>query len=83
MAGPTPETIAATTVRVHQAGSQLRATTSRWFAENAGRLSVDASVRTVLEGCAGHSLRPPAELGPSTREPGPVVARLARSDSSR
>ena len=58
MAEPTPEAIAAAIVRVHDAGPQLRASTSRWFAENAERLSVDASVHTVLDGYAGRIATP-------------------------
>ena len=58
VAEPTPEAIAAAIVRAHDAGPQLRASTSRWFAENAERLSVDASVPTVLEGYAGRVATP-------------------------
>ncbi len=58
VAEPTPEAIAAAIVRVHDAGPQLRASTSRWFAENAERLSVDASVRTVLDGYTGRVATP-------------------------
>jgi glycosyltransferase involved in cell wall biosynthesis len=44
-----PETIARAIVRVHESGLQLRESTARWFTENAKRLSLDASLATVLE----------------------------------
>ena len=40
-------------VRVHEAGIALRESTARWFAENAERLSLEHSLRTVLESYAG------------------------------
>lgn len=43
-----PETIADAIVRVHETGMAMRESTARWFAENAERLSLDASLRTVL-----------------------------------
>jgi glycosyltransferase involved in cell wall biosynthesis len=43
-----PETIAAAIVSVHDAGMALRESTARWFAENAERLSLESSLRTVL-----------------------------------
>jgi glycosyltransferase involved in cell wall biosynthesis len=43
------ETIADAIVRVHQAGLGMRESTARWFAENAERLSLESSLRTVLE----------------------------------
>jgi glycosyltransferase involved in cell wall biosynthesis len=48
-----PETIAAAIVRVHEAGMQLRQSTARWFAENGERLSLESSLRVVLESYAG------------------------------
>jgi glycosyltransferase involved in cell wall biosynthesis len=42
-----PEDLAEAMVRVHRAGDHLRASTRAWFAENAGRLSVAASVDEV------------------------------------
>jgi glycosyltransferase involved in cell wall biosynthesis len=42
------ETIAAAIVRVHEAGMALRESTASWFAANAGRLSLESSVRRVL-----------------------------------
>jgi glycosyltransferase involved in cell wall biosynthesis len=42
-----PEDLAAAMVRVHRAGEQLRTSTRAWFAANATRLSVTASVEEV------------------------------------
>jgi glycosyltransferase involved in cell wall biosynthesis len=44
-----PETIAAAIVRVHEAGLALRESTARWFAENAERLSLESSLKVVLD----------------------------------
>ena len=44
-----PETIAAAIVRVHTAGIAARESTARWFAENAEQLSLESSLRRVLE----------------------------------
>jgi len=44
-----PETVAEAIVRVHQAGSALRHSTARWFAENSEWLSLEHSLRTVLD----------------------------------
>jgi glycosyltransferase involved in cell wall biosynthesis len=43
-----PEAVADAIVRVHEAGMALRESTARWFAENAQRLSLESSLRTVL-----------------------------------
>ncbi|HEX2701833.1 MAG TPA: glycosyltransferase, partial [Solirubrobacteraceae bacterium] len=43
-----PDTIASAIVRVHELGLSLRESTARWFAENAQRLSLDSSLKTVL-----------------------------------
>ncbi|HEY2215995.1 MAG TPA: glycosyltransferase family 1 protein, partial [Solirubrobacteraceae bacterium] len=45
-----PQAIADAIVRVHEAGPALRARTAAWYAENAERLSVESSLRTVLAG---------------------------------
>ena len=45
--GASPEALADAIVRVHEAGAGLRATTADWFARNAARLSVDASLDAV------------------------------------
>ncbi|MBA3263343.1 MAG: glycosyltransferase [Thermoleophilaceae bacterium] len=47
-----PEDLADAIVRVAQAGFDLRASTARWFAENAQRLSIGASLETVSESYA-------------------------------
>jgi glycosyltransferase involved in cell wall biosynthesis len=47
-----PEQIAAAIVRVHDAGIALRESTARWFDENAERLSLEHSLRMVLESYA-------------------------------
>lgn len=47
-----PEHIADAIDRVHAAGPALRVSTAAWFAENAQRLSIDASLERVLEAYA-------------------------------
>ena len=44
-------------LRVHDAGAELRASTAAWFAENAARLSLDASLDAVAAGYAADSAR--------------------------
>jgi glycosyltransferase involved in cell wall biosynthesis len=44
-----PEAVAEAIVRVHEAGIALRQSTARWFAENAAWLSLESSLRRVLE----------------------------------
>jgi glycosyltransferase involved in cell wall biosynthesis len=51
-----PETIAAAIVRVHEEGIALRESTARWFTENAGQLSLESSLRRVLEIYGGDML---------------------------
>ena len=48
-----PDEIAAAIVRVHEAGAALRESTARWFAENAEKLSLEGSLRKVLDSYAG------------------------------
>jgi glycosyltransferase involved in cell wall biosynthesis len=48
-ASPTPEAVADAIVRVHAAGMAMRESTARWFAQNAQRLSLESSLRAVLE----------------------------------
>jgi glycosyltransferase involved in cell wall biosynthesis len=43
-----PQAVAEAIVRVHDGGRALRESTARWFAENAERLSLESSLRTVL-----------------------------------
>jgi glycosyltransferase involved in cell wall biosynthesis len=50
------EVIADAIVRVHDAGMALRESTASWFAENAGRLSLESSLEVVLDSYA--SARP-------------------------
>lgn len=47
-----PQAIAAAIVRVHAAGAGLRRSTAGWFARNAELLSVESSLKTVLESYA-------------------------------
>ncbi len=44
-----PESVADAIVRVHEAGIMLRESTALWFAENADSLSLESSLRRVLE----------------------------------
>lgn len=52
-----PEAVADAIVRVYQAGLGMRESTVRWFAENADWLSLESSLRTVLESYARPSAR--------------------------
>jgi glycosyltransferase involved in cell wall biosynthesis len=47
-ASASADDLAAAIVRVHQAGTELRRSTARWFAENARRLSLEGSLELVL-----------------------------------
>jgi glycosyltransferase involved in cell wall biosynthesis len=44
-----PDELAAAIVRVHAAGDALRASTADWFGQNAHRLSLESSLKTVIE----------------------------------
>jgi len=46
-ASASPEDLADAIVRVHEAGGELRTSTAEWFARNAQRLSIDASLDRV------------------------------------
>ncbi len=48
-ASDAPEDLADAILRVHEAGAALRQSTSDWFARNARRLSLDASLDVVAE----------------------------------
>jgi len=48
-----PAAIAAAILRVYEAGMALRESTASWFAENAERLSLESSLKTVLDSYAG------------------------------
>jgi len=52
-----PEAIAAAIVRVYEAGKAMRVSTAQWFAENSERLSLESSLRTVVDGYTA-ALRP-------------------------
>ena len=52
-ASPSPEDLADALLRVVEAGQQLRASTARWFAENAEMLTLDRSLELVLQGYGG------------------------------
>jgi glycosyltransferase involved in cell wall biosynthesis len=52
-----PKAVADAIVRVHEAGMTLRASTARWFAQNAERLSLESSLRTVLASYATPKVR--------------------------
>ena len=47
------ESIGAAIARVHEAGTAMRESTARWYAENAATLSLETSLRTVLRDYAG------------------------------
>ena len=49
-----PEAIADAIVRVHAAGMSMRESTARWFAENAEGLSLESSLRAVLDSYVPH-----------------------------
>jgi glycosyltransferase involved in cell wall biosynthesis len=44
-----PEAIAEAIVRVHEAGTRMRESTARWFAQNAELLSLEGSLRVVIK----------------------------------
>jgi glycosyltransferase involved in cell wall biosynthesis len=48
-----PRAVAEAIVRVHESGFALRQSTAAWFAENAARLSLESSLKLVLEGYDG------------------------------
>jgi glycosyltransferase involved in cell wall biosynthesis len=52
VAEPDPEAIAAAIARVHHAGVGMRRSTARWFEDNAQRLSLESSLRRVLQSYA-------------------------------
>jgi glycosyltransferase involved in cell wall biosynthesis len=52
-ASDSPQDLAAAIARVHEAGPALRASTADWFARNAERLSVDSSLRAVVDAYRG------------------------------
>jgi glycosyltransferase involved in cell wall biosynthesis len=48
-----PEAIALAIAQVHEAGMAMRESTARWFAKNAERLSLESSLRAVLQSYSG------------------------------
>ncbi len=63
-----PHAIAQAIVEVHEAGMELRRSTTRWYEQNAEKLSLESSLRTVLEGYAkggGSSAAPPSAVSSS------------------
>jgi glycosyltransferase involved in cell wall biosynthesis len=52
-----PAVLGEAILRVHEAGEELRASTAAWFAANAARLSLDASLDAVAAGYAAESAR--------------------------
>jgi glycosyltransferase involved in cell wall biosynthesis len=50
-----PEAIAEAIVRVHEAGMAMRESTARWFRQNAELLSLEGSLRVVLEHYSSHA----------------------------
>jgi glycosyltransferase involved in cell wall biosynthesis len=67
-----PQALADAIVRVHEAGMALRERTAGWFAQNVERLSLSASLRTVLECYAsGESFGGPPAPGVLARDSAP------------
>jgi glycosyltransferase involved in cell wall biosynthesis len=66
-----PDAVAEAIVRVHIGGEEMRERTARWYAENAERLSLESSLRTVLAGYepARDDDRDPPPAGPSSAAP--------------
>jgi glycosyltransferase involved in cell wall biosynthesis len=52
---PNPQAVAEAIVRVHEGGAALRESTARWFAQNAAQLSLESSLRRVLESYSSSS----------------------------
>jgi glycosyltransferase involved in cell wall biosynthesis len=52
VASADPDELADAIVRVHEAGMALRESSASWFAENASRLSLESSLRIVLDSYA-------------------------------
>jgi glycosyltransferase involved in cell wall biosynthesis len=76
-----PRAIAEAIGRVHAAGPSMRASTAEWFARNAEQLSLESSLRTVLD---GYSVRDDDLTGDGAGDP-PAGAQLreAREPSAR
>jgi glycosyltransferase involved in cell wall biosynthesis len=59
--GAEPEELAATILRVLDGGDDLRASTARWFEENASRLRLDSSLEVVVEEYGGAAAEDPLQ----------------------
>ena len=58
-----PTSVAEAIVRIHAGGVPLRERTAAWFAQNAWHLSLESSLRTVLDGYAPDSPEPSRDAG--------------------
>ncbi len=70
-----PQAIADAIVRIHEAGPAMRAHTAAWYAENAERLSVESSLRTVLAGYEASRAAGDSDEAGSTAATGQPSAR--------
>jgi hypothetical protein len=59
--GAEPEELAATILGVLDGGDDLRASTARWFEENASRLRLDSSLEVVVEEYGGAAAEDPLQ----------------------
>ena len=72
-----PTSVAEAIVRIHAGGVPLRERTAAWFAKNAWHLSLESSLRTVLDGYA------PGTPPEPSRDAGADAARGASGPSAR
>jgi glycosyltransferase involved in cell wall biosynthesis len=72
-----PAAIAEAIGRVHAAGAAMRASTAAWFAQNAERLSLESSLRTVLAGYASPEAAAPESGPPGASEDGSTPSEPA------
>ncbi len=77
-----PGSLAEAIVRVHAGGGALRESTARWYADNAERLSLETSLRTVLAGYASASSGDAGSSSPATPA-GERTPRGPRESSAR
>jgi glycosyltransferase involved in cell wall biosynthesis len=80
-----PAAIAEAIARVHAAGAMMRASTAEWFAQNAERLSLESSLRTVLAGYAspGAPASAPGSGGSGRSTPAAAAAADSGEPSAR
>jgi glycosyltransferase involved in cell wall biosynthesis len=69
-----PQAVAEAIVRIHDGGVALRERTAAWFAENIEQLSLESSLRTVLDGYSSPADAPEANADAS-RAASPPSAR--------